>query len=151
MRKILTSLFLIASFFMYSQSGYKYLSLGYGYSVDEVQQFNVALELNNGNYNAWDIVFEGQRNLITNEEIFRMGAIYEPLLAKKRNFLLNFRVGGLFGTNGRLFVLGPVAGFEASYSFSGLFTVFLQQNNHYIINVDERFRHALLLGIKIPF
>ena len=152
-----------------AQSGYKHLNLDAGINIDGNYSYNLGLEFNRASFNAWEISIQYHRSPFTAmdsimvgepplselvkvekiEEIFLAGIYYKPLIAKKKNLVYNFRYGLLLGTD-RDFLLGAGAGFEATYHFPSLFAIFIRQSNHYIINIDDRFRHSINLGIKIP-
>ncbi len=169
MKKHIIILFLAVSLPVAAQKGYKHINLAYGYTTEEVQQFSIALEFNKANFDSWELYFEGQRDLhrmiesptdTTSsemplfirkvEELFQFGAIYEPLMAKGKNLLFSLRIGAGAGTDRQHFIASAAGGFELNYTFPGLLCLFVQQTNHYIINVEKRFRHGLTIGIKIP-
>lgn len=150
MKKLTLLLFSLSVCIGYSQEGYNHINLAYGYTTKGVQQFSVAFEFSNRYYNSWELIFEGNRNLDIKEDIYQGGVVYEPLIFKSNNFIFNFRAGFLMGSSSGDFLLSGMGGLELSYTFSGLFVIMLQQNNQYIINVEDRFRISLLLGIKIP-
>lgn len=150
MKKLFLVFFTFALFLGYSQEGFKHVNLAFGYTTKKVQQFTVALEFNSKYYNSWELIFEASRDVQINEEIYQGGVVYKPLIFKSNNFLLNFRLGFLMGSNTYDFLLSANGGLELSYTFPKLFIIMLQQNNQYIINIDDRFRVSLLLGLKIP-
>lgn len=168
MRNITTTFFCLVSLTLSAQAGYKHLNLTTGLTMEGNHQHTIALELNNGYYNAWDIVVEAHISeydqslmipetdppefvpSVRKEEIFQAGAYYKPLLKKNKNLMFHFRTGLLLGRSQDVFLISAGGGFELTYIFAGQFGVFLQQNNHYIINVPKRFRHSLSIGIKIP-
>lgn len=150
MKNILILLLSLSAYFGYSQEGYNHINLAYGYTTKEVQQFSVAFEFNNRYYNSWELIFEGNRDLDVNEDIYQGGIVYEPLIFKSNNFLFNFRAGFLMGSGSGDFLLSGVGGLELSYTFPGLLVIMLQQNNQYIINIEDRFRVSMLFGVKIP-
>lgn len=150
MKNILIIFLSLSVYFGYSQEGYNHINLAYGYTTQSIQQFSVAFEFNNSYYNSWELIFEANRNLDLKEDIYQGGVVYEPLILKSNNFLFNFRAGFLMGSNTGNFLLSGVGGLELSYTFPGLFVIMLQQNNQYIINIEDRFRVSMLFGIKIP-
>ena len=150
MKKILIICLSLSAYFSYSQEGYNHVNLAYGYTTKGVQQFSVAFEFNNQYYNSWELIFEANRDLGVKEDIYQGGVVYEPLILKSNNFLFNFRAGFLMGSSSGDFLLSGVGGLELSYTFPGLFVIILQQNNQYIINIEDRFRVSMLFGVKIP-
>jgi len=150
MKNIIILILSLSVYFSYSQEGYNHINLAYGYTTKGVEQFSVAFEFNNRYYNSWELIFEGNRNLDIKEDIYQAGIVYEPLIFKSNNFLFNFRAGFLMGSGSGDFLLSGVGGLELSYTFPSLFVIMLQQNNQYIINIDDRFRVSVLLGLKIP-
>lgn len=152
MKKLLTLLFIFTGCFVFSQSGYKHLNIAAGPNLEGDMQYSLALEINNGYYNSWDIIVETHLSEYINrkEELFVAGTYYKPLILKSNNLLFNSRIGLLVGRADSQFIIGGGGGFELTYTFPGQFAIMLQQNNHYFINVQERFRHSLNLGIKIP-
>lgn len=169
MRKLTIVIALIFSMYGFAQSGYKHLNLDAGINIDGNYSYNLGLEFNKASFSAWEISVQYHRSpfismdslsigepptnqlveVEKNEEIFLAGIYYKPLIAKKRNLVYNFRYGLLLGTDND-FLLGAGAGFEVTYHFPSLFAIFINQSNHYIINIDDRFRHSINLGIKIP-
>lgn len=170
MKIALTAIVLTVSFAMHGQSGYKHLNLDAGINLEGNYSYNMGLELNRASFSAWEISvqyhrsrFESLDSLETGEppvkrlvpvekkeELYLAGVYYKPLLAKQRNLVYNFRYGLLIGRSNN-FLLGAGAGLEVTYHFSSLFAIYARQSNHYIINVDDRFRHSINLGVKIPF
>lgn len=152
-----------------AQLGYNHLNIDAGINIEGDKSYNLGYEINKGTYNAWEIAVEVHLSDTFNrdslsigenvfqdilvpkrEEMFLAGVYYKPLIVKKRNMIYNFRTGLLLGTS-EGFVIGVGAGFEATYNFSNLLAVFIKQSNHYIININQRFRHSIHAGIKIPF
>jgi len=150
MKNILILFLSLSVYFGYSQEGYNHINLACGYTTQSIQQFSVAFEFNNSYYNSWEFIFEANRNLDLKEDIYQGGVVYEPLILKSNNFLFNFRAGFLMGSSSGDFLLSGVGGLELSYTFPGLFVIMLQQNNQYIINIEDRFRASMLFGVKIP-
>lgn len=87
---------------------------------------------------------------IKKEELFQAAVYYKPKLINHKNLMLHFRYGGGIGRASSTFLLSGGAGFELSYTLPGQFAFFIQQHNQYFININNRFRHSLLLGVKIP-
>lgn len=157
-RRYVYLIFLLSAFNVLGQRGYKHLNFDTGINLEGDFSYNLGLELNKGDFSAWEIAVEAHiseypidsiPNAVKREELFQAGAYYKPLISKYGNFVYNFRYGLLAGTSDG-FVISAGAGFEMTYHLPSLFAIYLKQSNHYIINVDERFRHSINLGIKIP-
>ena len=158
MRNYIYIIFFLIAASSYSQRGYKHVNIDGGININGDYSYNLGLELNKGNFSAWEIAVEAHisefahdsiPNTTVKEELFQMGAYYKPLIAKHGNFVYNFRYGLLAGRTDK-FVISAGAGFEATYHLPSLFAIYIKQSNHYIINIDKRFRHSINLGIKIP-
>ena len=170
MKRELTAIALLVSLATFGQSGYKHLNLDAGINLNGNYSYNLGLEFNKASFSAWEISLQYHRSpfisldsleigeppvkelvpVAKTEELYLAGVYYKPLLAKKRNLVYNFRYGLFIGRNNS-FLLGAGAGLEITYHFPSLFAVYARQSNHYIINVDDRFRHSINLGVKIPF
>lgn len=170
MKKIIYFLAITLSISIHAQSGFKHLNIDTGINIEGNLSHNLALEINKGSFSAWEIAIEVHisdgtaidsipipstdlKQAITipkNEEMFLAGVYYKPLISKSRNMVYNFRYGLVLGTS-EGFVMGAGAGFEATYHLPKLIGIFIKQSNHYIINIDNRFRHSIHAGIKIPF
>jgi len=148
MKKFIIVIFLGLSFCSFAQQGYHHINLSGGLTLNETQVYSVAFEFNGPYYNSWELILEGQTNIDWNEDLLQGGAVYEPLIFKNNNLLFNFRVGMLLGTNKHNFIMSGTGGFELSYSFAQYLSIMIQQNNYYIINIDNRFRHGVTLGLK---
>lgn len=169
MKNVLTGFFIILSTFIYAQEGYTYLTLDGGINIEGNPNINLGVQFSKPTFSAWEISIQYHRTPFSQidslalgtpttlqavlqertEELYLAGVYYKPILVKKGNLTYNFRYGLLLGRTNN-FVVAAGAGFEATYYFSNMFAIYLRQSNHYIINVDQRFRHSLNFGLKIP-
>ncbi len=161
MKQFLFTLAVLLCCIANAQRGYKHINLDMGVNLEGQKSYLLSLEFNKGNYSAWDITVQyhpstfdggsimGVEQADIKEELYLLGAHYKPLILKHKNLVFNFSYGLNMGrTKGLLF--GAAAGFELTYHLPGTFAIYLKQANNYIINIDNRFRHSVNLGLKIP-
>lgn len=172
MRKLIYLIFITFSLTLQAQNGYKHINLDAGINISGDQSYNLAIEFNKGTFSAWEISAQAHFSdavrmdsiaITTGEimdtvavespitkELYLLGVYYKPLMFKKKNLVMNFRYGLLLGRE-ETFAAAAGGGFELTYHLPSLIGIYLKQSNHYIINVDQRWRHSINVGIKIPF
>jgi len=137
---------------LFSQEGFKHVSMKGGYTYEGHGNFEIGLEFNRKYYNNWTIFFSGftKYHGTNNEENnWTTGIYYAPSIVAVNNHLLNFKFGTSLGTNEDIFIMDLIAGMEYDYALNEWLKIGLFFKNNYLVVGDNDFRHALLGGIKI--
>lgn len=79
-----------------------------------------------------------------------IGAAYKPTVARTRNSVGRFRMGGDIGTAKRGFALGVELGYEHVWTFKNNVQFVFQQKNEVTFWAKPTWRFGGLIGLRLP-
>ena len=79
-----------------------------------------------------------------------VGAAYKPTVARTRNSVGRFRMGGDIGTANRGFALGVELGYEHVWTFKNNVQFVFQQKNEVTFWAKPTWRFGGLIGLRLP-
>lgn len=129
-----------------AQFGFNHLTAKGGIGINGGANFEIGYETNKKYNRNWSIFFSGYaRDEVRN---WTTGLYYEPSLLASKNNLINLKIGTSLGTNEDRFIIDAIVGLEYNYAFSRnmKFTIFFKNNR--MFNSDDKYRHAILIGLK---